>query len=197
MREIFLEEAREVMQTAREALAQLAKTPNDADEMTSVRRAFHTLKGSSRMVGLNDFGEAAWGCEQLYNTRLADGGGADTDLLEFSGEALDYLGRWIEGVAGGETAGYNHRVVGRAADAMRNERRRIPLAMDAVQRTWRGLPPLPQSTASRATATLVAPVSAGGAGCSAERCQSRAAQAAAGRIEPPPEPVQAPAPCPT
>ena len=31
MRDIFLEEAREVMQTAREALAQLAKTPNDLE----------------------------------------------------------------------------------------------------------------------------------------------------------------------
>ena len=132
MRDIFLEEAREVMQTARDALAQLAKTPNDLNEMTSVRRAFHTLKGSSRMVGLKDFGEAAWGCEQLYNARLADGAGADTDLLELSGEALDYLGRWIEGVAAGATAGFNHRVVGRAADALRNERRRIPLTDDAV-----------------------------------------------------------------
>jgi chemosensory pili system protein ChpA (sensor histidine kinase/response regulator) len=132
MRDIFLEEAREVMQTAREALAQLAKTPNDLNEMTSVRRAFHTLKGSSRMVGLKDFGEAAWGCEQLYNARLADAGAADTDLLEFSGEALDYLGRWIEGVAAGQTDGFNHRVVGRAADAMRNERRRIPLTDEAA-----------------------------------------------------------------
>jgi chemosensory pili system protein ChpA (sensor histidine kinase/response regulator) len=132
MRDIFLEEAREVMQTAREALAQLAKTSNDLGGMTSVRRAFHTLKGSSRMVGLKDFGEAAWGCEQLYNARLADGTAADADLLEFSGEALDYLGRWIEGVAAGQTDGFNHRVVGRAADAMRNERRRIPLTDDAV-----------------------------------------------------------------
>ncbi|HSC00191.1 MAG TPA: Hpt domain-containing protein, partial [Burkholderiaceae bacterium] len=109
MREIFLEEAREVMQTARDALAQLAKNPSDAGEMTSVRRAFHTLKGSSRMVGLKDFGEAAWGCEQLYNARLADGGPADADLLGFSGEALDYLGRWIDAVAGGDTAGFQHR----------------------------------------------------------------------------------------
>ncbi|MCG3190633.1 MAG: Sensor histidine kinase RcsC [Burkholderiaceae bacterium] len=127
MREIFLEEAREVVQTAREALAQLAKDPGDAGEMTSVRRAFHTLKGSSRMVGLKDFGEAAWGCEQLYNARLADGGPADADLLGFSGEALDYLGRWIDAVAAGDTAGFQHRTVGRAADALRNDRRRIPV----------------------------------------------------------------------
>ena len=183
MRDIFLEEAREVMQTAREALAQLAKTPNDLNEMTSVRRAFHTLKGSSRMVGLKDFGEAAWGCEQLYNTRLADGGGADTDLLEFSGEALDYLGRWIEGVASGETAGYNHRVVGRAADAMRNERRRIPLSEDAVS-AMGGLPPAASTFASTPAAHVVpvAPVVP-----SAPVVPAQVALA----VEPPPEPVQA------
>ncbi|HEX6019375.1 MAG TPA: Hpt domain-containing protein [Burkholderiaceae bacterium] len=128
MREIFLEEAREVMQNAREALVQLAKNPSDAGEMTSVRRAFHTLKGSSRMVGLKDFGEAAWGCEQLYNARLADGGPADADLLGFSGEAIDYLGRWIDAVAAGDTTGFQHRTVGRAAESLRNDRRRIPVS---------------------------------------------------------------------
>jgi chemosensory pili system protein ChpA (sensor histidine kinase/response regulator) len=49
----------------------LADAPDNAGDMTAVRRAFHTLKGSSRMVGLRDFGEAAWACEQLYNARLA------------------------------------------------------------------------------------------------------------------------------
>jgi chemosensory pili system protein ChpA (sensor histidine kinase/response regulator) len=163
MRDIFLEEAREVMQTARDALAQLAKTPNDLNEMTSVRRAFHTLKGSSRMVGLKDFGEAAWGCEQLYNARLADAGAADTDLLELSGEALDYLGRWIEGVAAGDTTGFNHRVVGRAADALRNERRRIPLTDDAVSALG-GLPAAaPVAAAPAAPVAPTPPVAPPGA----------------------------------
>ena len=40
--------------------------------LTTLRRAFHTLKGSSRMVGLKEFGDAAWICEQLYNTHLAE-----------------------------------------------------------------------------------------------------------------------------
>jgi chemosensory pili system protein ChpA (sensor histidine kinase/response regulator) len=159
MRDIFLEEAREVMQTARDALAQLAKSPADISEMTSVRRAFHTLKGSSRMVGLKDFGEAAWGCEQLYNTRLADGGAADSDLLGFSGEALDYLGRWIEGVAAGQTDGFDHRVVGRAADSLRNDRRRIPLS-DSVPSEPVVLPPVaaPMAAPVVPQAPVVAPV---------------------------------------
>jgi chemosensory pili system protein ChpA (sensor histidine kinase/response regulator) len=158
MRDIFLEEAREVMQTARAALAELAQRPNDMGEMTSVRRAFHTLKGSSRMVGLKDFGEAAWGCEQLYNARLADGGSADADLLGFSGEALDYLGRWIEGVAAGETAGFDHRAVGRAADSLRNDRRRIPVGDGAVSE--HGTLPAAAAPAARAAAPVVTAPSA-------------------------------------
>jgi chemosensory pili system protein ChpA (sensor histidine kinase/response regulator) len=66
MREIFLEEAREVIDTAQGALAQLAGSPANLEQLTTVRRAFHTLKGSSRMVGLKEFGDAGWVCEQVY-----------------------------------------------------------------------------------------------------------------------------------
>jgi len=189
MREIFLEEAREVMQTAREALAQLAKNPSDMGEMTSVRRAFHTLKGSSRMVGLKDFGEAAWGCEQLYNARLADSGAADSDLLGFSGEALDYLGRWIEGVARGDTAAFQHRTVGRAADAMRNDRRRIPVNDDASGELGAPTPSLPPVTPSAPArpvvlATPAAPVAAAP---SAPVTRAVAPPAVAPAAEPPPQ----------
>ncbi|MCA6218893.1 Hpt domain-containing protein [Ideonella sp. B7] len=100
MREVFLEEAREVIAQAREALTQLAEAPQDLDAMTTVRRSFHTLKGSSRMVGLRAFGEAAWACEQLYNTRLAEAlVQADAALRGFTGRALDDLADWVDRVA--------------------------------------------------------------------------------------------------
>ena len=66
-----------------------------------MRRAFHTLKGSSRMVGLKAFGEAAWACEQLYNARLAQQARMDPTLHGFSVEALDYLADWVEAIAAG------------------------------------------------------------------------------------------------
>ena len=72
MREIFLEEAREVLANAREALAALHHEPADLEHLTGLRRAFHTLKGSARMVGLVEFGAAAWAGEQVFNTRLAE-----------------------------------------------------------------------------------------------------------------------------
>jgi chemosensory pili system protein ChpA (sensor histidine kinase/response regulator) len=101
MREVFLEEAREVLQDAQTALASLVHAPSDLTLLTTLRRAFHTLKGSSRMVGLNAFGEAAWTCEQFYNTQLADQRGATPAGLAFTRWALDHLAPWVEAIATG------------------------------------------------------------------------------------------------
>ena len=106
MREIFLEEAREVIANAEQALAALVSVADDLGEMTTVRRAFHTLKGSSRMVGLVEFGEAAWSCEQLYNRRLADSLPADGELLALTTDVLAYLGDWVEAVGGRRDGGH-------------------------------------------------------------------------------------------
>jgi chemosensory pili system protein ChpA (sensor histidine kinase/response regulator) len=125
MRAIFLEEAQEVMGTASGALDLLTRTPDDIEQLTTVRRAFHTLKGSSRMVGLNDFGEAAWACEQLYNTWLADQKPASEDLMAFTGEVLDYLAAWIGEIAARVSPSHHSAPVRTAADAMRLEGRRM------------------------------------------------------------------------
>jgi chemosensory pili system protein ChpA (sensor histidine kinase/response regulator) len=107
LREVFLEEAREVIADAADALAELNAAPGELPLLTTIRRAFHTLKGSSRMVGLKDFGEAAWSCEKLYNTRLAEQRAAETDLLEFTGWALRYLGSWVEEIAAQRAHAYS------------------------------------------------------------------------------------------
>ena len=98
MREIFLEEAREVLGNARDASAALGLAPDDLNLLTTLRRAFHTLKGSSRMVGLKEFGEGAWACEQLYNTHLADQTAAPPSLLDFTDWSLAYLAGWVDDI---------------------------------------------------------------------------------------------------
>jgi chemosensory pili system protein ChpA (sensor histidine kinase/response regulator) len=128
MREIFIEEAREVVDNARAALVRLAETPESASDMTELRRAFHTLKGSSRMVGLREFGEAAWACEQVFNARLAHSSRMDGPLRHFTSEALTYLGDWTEAIAVGRDDGHRAPPVQQAADALRLENRRIAIA---------------------------------------------------------------------
>ncbi|MDP2007308.1 MAG: Hpt domain-containing protein [Rubrivivax sp.] len=128
MRDIFIEEAREVIVDAHAALERLADAPDNATDLTAVRRAFHTLKGSSRMVGLKDFGDGGWACEQLYNARLAQAPRMDHPLRLFTGEALNYLAGWTEAIAAGEDRGHNAADLSRAADALRLEGQRLPIA---------------------------------------------------------------------
>ncbi|HEX5339489.1 MAG TPA: Hpt domain-containing protein [Gammaproteobacteria bacterium] len=65
--EIFLEEAQEVMGALRENFPRWRSNPSDTEALTTVRRSFHTLKGSGRMVGARLIGEFAWSIENMLN----------------------------------------------------------------------------------------------------------------------------------
>jgi chemosensory pili system protein ChpA (sensor histidine kinase/response regulator) len=129
MREIFIDEAREVIQGADEALQRLDDTPDDLGDLTLIRRAFHTLKGSSRMVGLKVFGDAAWACEQLYNTRLAETSRLESDLAAFTADALRELGEWVEAIAERREHGRDGASLTARAEALRH--RQVPDGMPA------------------------------------------------------------------
>jgi len=129
MLEVFFEEAEEVVAGARESLDRLDEDPQHFDSISTVRRAFHTLKGSSRMVGLKDFGEAAWACEQLYNSRLAEAViEADPALRAFSRRTLDELDRWVKALTARDAAGFGSAAIVQAATAMREGAHAAPAA---------------------------------------------------------------------
>ena len=128
LRDIFLEEAREVVQNARTALETLAANPTDLNELTTLRRAFHTLKGSSRMVGLNEFGEAGWSMEQVLNAWLAEQKPATDDMRTLAAQAMRGFSLWVEAIAAGTDAQWKASAFRIAADAMRTEQRLVPLA---------------------------------------------------------------------
>ncbi len=60
-----------------------------------VRRGFHTLKGSGRMVGLNDLAEPAWEIEQTLNQWLRDERTPTPELLTFLEEAGNTFQVWV------------------------------------------------------------------------------------------------------
>ena len=127
LRDIFLEEAREVVQNALAALETLAADPSDLNELTTLRRAFHTLKGSSRMVGLTEFGEAGWSMEQVLNAWLAEQKPASDDMRVLAADAMHGFGLWVEAIAAGTDGAWKASHFRVAADAMRTERRLVPL----------------------------------------------------------------------
>ena len=70
LREVFLEETEEVLEMLREYLPRWAADPDGTSALSELRRAFHTLKGSGRMVRALVLGELAWAVENLLNRVL-------------------------------------------------------------------------------------------------------------------------------
>ncbi len=120
--EIFLAEAAEVLESMGEALTQLEQAPADQMTLTTIRRGFHTLKGSSRMVGLDAFGDAAWPLEQVLNTWLAEEKRAESDLLRLIAQAREVFAQWVASLEPGadRTPRPDPTVLVARAEAMRN-----------------------------------------------------------------------------
>ncbi len=129
LRDIFLEEAREVTGNGQDATRLLTKEPADINQLTILRRVFHTLKGSSRMVGLSVFGEAAWAMEQLFNGWLAEQKPASEQLLQLSNESLSGFSRWIEDIATDQDGAWADATFRTSAEAMRTEGRYAALVL--------------------------------------------------------------------
>lgn len=128
LRDIFLEEANEVLVNGREALGILTLSPADSEQLTVVRRAFHTLKGSSRMVGLTEFGEAAWSMEQVFNAAMAS---PETllspELFALASEAFDALEPWVDAIRQGADAPFRAKPFQDAGSAFRERGERLSL----------------------------------------------------------------------
>jgi chemotaxis protein histidine kinase CheA len=77
---IFVEEASAVLDDIRQQLDAWQARPNDPEIPVSLRRAFHTLKGSGRMVGVTLVGDLAWSLERLLSGVADSGGGLTPEL---------------------------------------------------------------------------------------------------------------------
>lgn len=69
--EIFVEEIEEIFVELNTLLPQWFATPDHQETLTTIRRHFHTLKGSGRMVGAKQAGEIAWAVEDTLNRVLS------------------------------------------------------------------------------------------------------------------------------
>jgi chemotaxis protein histidine kinase CheA/ActR/RegA family two-component response regulator len=102
--EIFLEEAGDVLTAIDEAAETCHANPDDHEALTIIRRGFHTLKGSGRMVGLTDLGETAWHHEQLMNAWLAENKPASDDLLHLVDTARGVFQDWVHALQANQPA---------------------------------------------------------------------------------------------
>jgi chemosensory pili system protein ChpA (sensor histidine kinase/response regulator) len=121
---IFLEEAHEVLATINEHLPIVHAAPSNQESLVTLRRSFHTLKGSGRMVGLSDLGEAAWAVEQVLNGWLHETRAATPALLRMLDLAAEIFKSWVVQLEAGGNGHFDDaelvrlcRVLGGAEDA--------------------------------------------------------------------------------
>lgn len=118
--DIFLNEADEVLGGIAGDLGAGVEALRDADRLSRLRRAFHTLKGSSRMVGLHRYGEAAWAVEQVMNLWLAEAREPAPALLALLRRAHAELSAWVARLHGDAAAWHDIAPLVAAAEAVRD-----------------------------------------------------------------------------
>jgi chemosensory pili system protein ChpA (sensor histidine kinase/response regulator) len=100
--QLFIEEAHEEIALIRRQFPVWDQNPLDADALAAVRRSFHTLKGSGRMVGARDLGEFAWSMENLLNRIISGTLVRSPAILEVLREAARVLPQLATELAAGQ-----------------------------------------------------------------------------------------------
>ena len=91
IREVFLEELQEEISNLGELLPPWTATPDDAERLRPIRRVFHTLKGSGRLVGAKTLGEFSWKIENMLNRVLDGTRPASPAVIALVGQTYDTL----------------------------------------------------------------------------------------------------------
>ncbi len=108
---IFIAEAQEVLSLVVATLAAPRSDGASQDNLTVLRRSFHTLKGSGRMVGLSQFADASAAVERVLNVWLSDGRPVTAPLLTLLDRAASDASLWVAELAAAGASG-------RSADAL-------------------------------------------------------------------------------
>ncbi len=103
--EIFIEDARDVLENIKSKFLVWRDDTENQNALTELRRGYHTLKGSGRMVGATEVAELAWAVENILN-KVREGkippAPAIIDLLQRTQDALPHM---IDTLAGGPPHG--------------------------------------------------------------------------------------------
>ncbi|QNK00326.1 Hpt domain-containing protein [Dyella telluris] len=91
IRDIFLEEMQEEIDNLHAARKTWLANAEQIDALTSIRRSFHTLKGSGRLVGATLLGEFSWKVENMLNRVLDQSIPPNEGVQETVSAAIDAL----------------------------------------------------------------------------------------------------------
>jgi two-component system, chemotaxis family, sensor kinase CheA len=95
-RELFFEEARELLISLEEGLMDLERRQSDRAHLDKTFRAAHTLKGAAAMVGLAVIAEFTNGIEAVLDRIRAGALAVDSEIITTLLEARDHLAAMVE-----------------------------------------------------------------------------------------------------
>ncbi len=98
---LFVEEARENLGLLQSLYPQWRDNALDANALRDLRRIFHTLKGSGRMVGAQRVVGLAWGVEDLLNRVISQTLPRSAEIVDLLGEAVELLPRLVDALEQG------------------------------------------------------------------------------------------------
>jgi two-component system, chemotaxis family, sensor kinase CheA len=98
-REMFYEEARELLITLEEGLMELERRQGDRAHLDKTFRAAHSLKGAAAMVGLGAVSEFTHGIEAVLERIRSGALTVDSDIITTLLESRDHLAAMVEGEA--------------------------------------------------------------------------------------------------
>jgi len=128
--QLFVEEARENIARLQGLFPRWEQNPLDVDALREVRRVFHTLKGSGRMVGARRVGEFAWSVESLLNRVISQTLARSPDIVEIVREAIVALPGLVDELERGSAPSLEIAALMARADALSG--REVPAAAAAV-----------------------------------------------------------------
>jgi len=99
--EIYLEEADEESEQIRQQQQDWKLHPEDENALKNIRRSFHTIKGSGRLVGAMKIGEFAWDFENLLNRVIDKTVEPSSQVIEAVGMSAEALPQLIEELKNG------------------------------------------------------------------------------------------------
>ena len=87
--EIFIEEIEEIFEELNPLFTNWFANPTDQETLVTIRRHFHTLKGSGRMVGAKSASELAWTVEDTLNRVLSGAVTLNNDIQKYAKTVLN------------------------------------------------------------------------------------------------------------
>jgi len=155
---LFIEEANEELAKIQHGFPVWEQNPLEREALVTVRRSFHTLKGSGRMVGARDLGEFSWSIENLLNRVLDNTLTRSPAILETLRQAVAALPALITQLETGAPVRADLGAISSRAHALAAGRDggAAPAPEAAEEETAAGLPPQAPAAATEVRGAIAA-----------------------------------------